>query len=68
VAYGWRRILADDPANARPIVWRLLKGRVTIVPTEKNRWTMSGEGTLSGLFQSAISNRVGVPKKDSTIS
>ena len=27
---SWRRVLADDPTNARPIVAGLLKGRVTI--------------------------------------
>lgn len=54
LAHEWRQVLARDPTNARPVVSRLLKGRVTITPKTKNRWTMSGEGTLRGLFQSEI--------------
>jgi hypothetical protein len=55
LANNWRRILADDPTNARPIVSSLLKGRVTYTPTlTRNRWIMRGHGTLSGLFERAV--------------
>ena len=50
LASSWRRVLAADPQHARPIVARLLLHRVTITPTTKHRWRISGEGTLSGLF------------------
>ena len=51
-------LLVDDPTHARPIVSELLKGRVTIAPsgTAKKRWTVTGEGTLAGLFSKA--NRI----------
>jgi hypothetical protein len=65
LANSWRTILADDPTNARPIVSSLLKGRVTILPTTKHRWTMSGEGALTGLFQSAIFQSGPRPQRDS---
>jgi hypothetical protein len=65
MANRWRTILADDPTNARPIVLSLLKGRVTITPTTKHRWTMSGEGTLTGSFQSAIFQSGWHPQRDS---
>jgi hypothetical protein len=41
----WRQILADDPANARPIVSSLLKGRVTFTPPSKpGWWQLRGDG------------------------
>jgi site-specific DNA recombinase len=47
----WRRVLADDPTDARPIVSSLLVGRVTFAALdERHRWRVTGEGTLSGLF------------------
>jgi hypothetical protein len=57
LAHAWRRVLVDDPMNARPIVVSLLKRRVTIDPVEnaRKRWTLRGEGTLVGLFQKVIS-------------
>jgi site-specific DNA recombinase len=55
IADDWRHVLADDPTNARPIVSSLLVGRVTITPTSRTKeWTLSGEGTLVGLFERAI--------------
>jgi hypothetical protein len=55
MAGDWRRILADDPTNARPVVSALLNGRVIITPTSRSKeWTLSGEGTLVGLFARAI--------------
>ena len=52
LADGWRRVLADDPTNARPIVSGLLKGRVTYTPKLAwNQWIVRGEGTLCGLFE-----------------
>ena len=43
-----------DPANARPIVSSLLKARVTILPTAPGEWVISGEGTLTGLFERTL--------------
>jgi hypothetical protein len=37
-ADDWRRILADAPTNARPIVSSLLNGRVTLTPLSKPEW------------------------------
>ena len=34
LAADWRRVLVDDPMNARPIVSSLLKGRVMFTPIE----------------------------------
>ena len=71
LAGSWRQVLADDPTHARPIVSSLLKGRVTITPIEmvRKRWTLTGEGSLVGLFERAlfpgmrelVSPRYGVP-------
>jgi hypothetical protein len=57
LASSWRRVLVDDPTNARPIISSLLKGRVTIDPVKdaRKRWTLRGEGTLVGLFEKMIS-------------
>lgn len=57
----WRRVLADDPTHARPIVSTLLKGRVTFAPLSPHRWRATGEGTLIGLFTREVSGRVNVP-------
>jgi hypothetical protein len=51
ISEGWRRVLSDDPPNARPIVTTLLNGRrVTIAPKGSKRWELRGEATLTGLF------------------
>ena len=71
LATAWRRVLVDDPRNARPIVSSLLKGRVTIEPVAdaRKRWTLRGEGTLIGLFQAVIPGKsfplVWRPQRDS---
>jgi site-specific DNA recombinase len=58
----WRRVLADDPANARPIISSLLKGRVTFTPLSKpGWWQLRGDGHLSGLFSNEWTGRVRVP-------
>jgi DNA invertase Pin-like site-specific DNA recombinase len=54
LAASWRRVLVEDPTHARPIVASLLTGRVTITPKRAKRWTLSGAGTLVGLFQREI--------------
>ena len=54
LAGTWRRVLADDPTSARPIVSSLLVGRVTITPTAPKQWRMHGTGTLTGLFDRVI--------------
>jgi site-specific DNA recombinase len=55
LANSWRRILAEDPTDARPIITSLLTRPVTITAVEaKRRWKLEGEGTLSGLFQREI--------------
>ena len=49
LASSWRQVLADDPTHSRPIVSSLLKGRVTITPTDvRKRWRLAGEGSLVG--------------------
>ena len=50
-----RNVMADDPGNARPIVSSLLVGRVTFAPVDDGRWRLTGEGTLSGLFERVFS-------------
>jgi hypothetical protein len=47
-------VLSDDPDHARPIVAALLHGRVTIAPATNGRWTLTGEGTLAGLFSRSV--------------
>ena len=62
LASTWRRVLTDDPTNARPIVSSLLKGRVTFTPLSKpGWWRLRGHGHLSGLFERAWTGRVHVP-------
>jgi hypothetical protein len=62
LASDWRRVLVDDPMNARPIVSSLLIGRVTFMPLEeRHRWRVSGEGSLLGLFSKEWTGRTGVP-------
>lgn len=64
---SWRMVLADDPVHARPIVTQLLKGRVTITPmtVAKRRWTLRGEGTLTGVFGMVIFPSGWRPQRDS---
>ncbi len=58
LAQSWRRVLATDTANARPIVTTLLKGRVTFKPIADRlsvrRWIINGEGTLTALFSRVL--------------
>jgi hypothetical protein len=54
LADSWRRVLADDPLHARPIVSSLLAGRVTIAPKAPKRWIMIGNGSLIGLFERVV--------------
>jgi hypothetical protein len=49
LADEWRQVLAEEK-EARPIVSKLLSGRVSFRPLEKGRWELRGEGTLAGLF------------------
>ena len=50
----------------KPIVSSLLKGRVTIAPTGKPKeWTLSGVGTLIGLFTRKIFPQQWRPQRDS---
>jgi len=58
LADEWCRVLVDDSGHARPIVTALLNGRVTITPAAKAQWTLSGEGTLAGLFTPANVRRI----------
>ena len=64
LSQSWRRVLVDDPENARPIVTSLLKGRVTLTPAAPRQWTMSGEGTIDGLFERVFPSVVR-PHRDS---
>jgi hypothetical protein len=69
LANSWRTVLADDPVNARPIVSALLKGRVTVTPTAVlKEWTLTGEGTLAGLFSRVFCHSVVRPQRDSNPS
>jgi hypothetical protein len=63
LADSWRRVLADDPTNARPIVSSLLVGRVTITPKmhASKRWILSGEGSHVGCLSAWCSRRGIVP-------
>ncbi len=64
IAADWRRVLADDPTHARPIISSLLRGRVTFTPLEeRHRWRLNGEGTLSGLFERLVSRGGEVAEK-----
>jgi site-specific DNA recombinase len=66
LASSWRKVLANDPTNARPIITRLLNGRVTITPDPKRRqWELQGEGTLAGLFSREIFPSGWRPHRDS---
>ena len=65
LAGSWRRVLADDPIHARPIISTLLKGRVTFTPMpELKRWEMRGEAALTGLFNREIFHSVWRPQRD----
>jgi len=60
-----RRVLADDPMNTRPILSSLLVGRVTFAPlVERDRWKLSGTGTLSGLFTKELRGSGSRPQRD----
>ena len=54
LADEWRTVLAEDPGNARPILSRLLDGRVAFEPLDDGRWRMTGKGTLAGLFSREV--------------
>ena len=56
LAESWRAVLLDDPLHARAIISTLLIGRVTITPTSTGAWTLTGEGTLAGLFAREVGN------------
>lgn len=69
LAYSWRRVLADDPLHARPIVSALLSGRVTFTPIEHaRRWELKGAGTLTGLFTREVFPSGWRPQRDSNPS
>jgi hypothetical protein len=68
LAGRWRKVLAGDPEHARPILSRLLVGRVTFTPIERHRWEMKGEGTLAGLFTRELFPSVWRPQRDSHAS
>jgi site-specific DNA recombinase len=66
LAGDWRKVLATDPLNARPIVSTLLDGRLTITPTgTPKQWELEGRGTLIGLFSGQIFPSVIRPHRDS---
>ena len=52
LARHWRDVLAGEPIHARPILTKLLVGRVSFTPLEDpRRWELRGQGTISGLFR-----------------
>jgi DNA invertase Pin-like site-specific DNA recombinase len=57
LAESWRRVLASEREQARPIVAGLLTGRVIIAPMAKGRWKLSGHGRFAGLFEREILSR-----------
>jgi hypothetical protein len=62
LANSWRRVLSEDPPNARPIVSSLLKGRVAFTPTsETDWWEAGGKGSFEQLFTRVLSTRGSVP-------
>ena len=61
LAHSWRTVLADDPANARPVISALLLGRVTNTPLQDGRWKQTGDATLSGLFTRVFSVALASP-------
>jgi hypothetical protein len=61
LASSWRNVLTNQPGHARPIVSALLVDRVTFTPTGTKRWTVSGAGTIAGLFERVFIPRDGVP-------
>jgi site-specific DNA recombinase len=62
LAQSWRRVLADDPTHARPIVSSLLKGRVTFTPTAKvGWWEARGHASLEGLFTRVFASGMASP-------
>lgn len=67
LAQSWRRVLADDPTHARPIVSSLLRGRVTFTPLAPLRWQLRGAGHLTGLFEREMTGRGYVPNSASTL-
>jgi site-specific DNA recombinase len=50
LADSWRHVLATQPDESRPVILRLLDGRVSFGPMGPGRWRMTGRGTLAGLF------------------
>ena len=60
MAQSWRRVLADDPTHARPIVAGMLKDRASFTPIDRGRWEMKGTGHLDGLFSRVFSTGDGV--------
>jgi site-specific DNA recombinase len=65
LAASWRSLLVGDAAHARPIVASLLSGRVKVLPAGNKRWTISGVGTLTGLFERSIYLSGWRPQRDS---
>jgi type III secretion system FlhB-like substrate exporter len=68
LAAQWRIVLTKEPEHARPILSQLLVGRATYTPLEqRGRWTLTGEGTLAGLFARDLIGRDGVPNGLSSV-
>jgi hypothetical protein len=66
LADSWRQVLTDDPEHARPVVAKLLEERVIITLGAKPKtWTMSGRGSLRGLFEAEIFPSGWRPQRDS---
>lgn len=51
LAAEWRQVLGTEAVHARPLLARLLQGRVSFTPTgTRDEWVMQGRGTIAGLF------------------
>ena len=53
--HGWRGVLRRQTAEARPLLGRLLEGRLTFTPHEAQRlYTFGGRASLGGLITGAV--------------
>jgi hypothetical protein len=50
LAADWRGTLAQETEHTRPLLARLLAGRVVFTPREAPQWELRGRGTLADSF------------------
>ena len=54
LAEDWRHTLAGESLHARPLLAKLLVGRVRFTPRVDREWLLRGQGTLLGLFERVL--------------